>query len=120
MLEDASGRERDLIFNRARFDDAEDRPQGIVGVATDVTDSKRVEKDLRDEQEVLQRILSGIRAGIFIIDPKDRRIVDVNKVAEELCGRSREELVGQPCSIICWRDTGGRAFTSCMTRPTPT
>ena len=114
MLEDASGRERDLIFNRARFDDAEDRPQGIVGVATDVTDSKRVEKDLRDEQEVLQRILSGIRAGIFIIDPKDRHIVDVNKVAEELCGRSREELLGQPCSIVGWRDAGGRAFTSCM------
>lgn len=113
MLEDASGRERDLVFNRARFDDADGRPQGIVGVATDVTDSKRVEKDLRDEQEVLQRILSGIRAGIFIINPKDRRIVDVNKVAEELCGRSREDLVGQSCSIVCWRDSGGRAFPSC-------
>jgi PAS domain S-box-containing protein len=113
VLENASGRERDLVFHRARFDDAEGRPQGIVGVATDVTDSKRVEKDLRDEQEVLRRILAGIKAGIFIIDPKTKRLVDVNPMAEELCGRPREELVGRPCSAICWSDADGRPFGHC-------
>jgi two-component system, NtrC family, sensor kinase len=113
MLEDASGRERDLVFHRARFDDAEGRPQGIVGVATDVTDSKRVEKDLRDEQEVLRRILTGIRAGIFIIDPQTKRILDVNDTAAELCGRPREELVGQPCSAILWSDASGRSLDHC-------
>jgi len=114
MLEDASGRERDLIFNRARFDDAEGRPQGIVGVATDVTDSKRVERDLRDEQEVLRRILNGVRAGIFIVDPKTGRIVDINPVAAELCGRTREELVGRSCDVINWTDGGGRPFPACL------
>jgi len=112
-LEDASGRLRHLVLNRARFDDAEGHPQGIVGVATDVTDSKRVEKDLRDEQEVLRRILAGIRAGIFIIDPRTKRIEDVNPVAEELCGRPREELVGEPCRAICWRGMDGRDVTAC-------
>jgi len=114
MLEDASGRERDLIFNRARFDDAEGHPQGIVGVATDVTDSKRVVRDLRDEQEVLRRILDGIRAGIVIIDPQTSRIVDVNRVAEELCGQRREDLVGKGCSAIHWTDACGRSFSGCL------
>ncbi|WP_428562575.1 MAG: PAS domain S-box protein [Solidesulfovibrio sp. DCME] len=113
-LEDASGRERHLVFHRARFDDADGRPQGIVGVATDVTDSKRVEKELRDEQEVLRRILSGIRAGIFIIDPRSMVIEDVNPVAEELCGRTREALVGHTCQEIGWRYTDGRRLTECI------
>ncbi len=113
-LEDASGRLRDLVMHRARFDDASGRPQGIVGVATDVTDSKRVEKDLRDEQEVLRRILAGIRAGIFIIDPKKNVIEDVNPVAEELSGRTREELIGKPCDFIEWRDGGGRPMPNCV------
>ncbi|EHJ49078.1 multi-sensor signal transduction histidine kinase [Solidesulfovibrio carbinoliphilus subsp. oakridgensis] len=113
-LENASGRERHLVLNRARFDDAEGRPQGIVGVATDVTDSKRVEKDLRDEQEVLRRILTGVQAGIFIIDPKTRIIEDVNPVAEELCGQSREQLLGKSCGVIDWSDQGGRRITACV------
>ncbi len=112
-LEDASGRERHLVFHRARFDDAEGRPQGIVGVATDVTDSKGVEKALRDEQEVLRRILTGIRAGIFIIDPRNLAIEDVNPVAEELCGRARQEIVGRTCQEIGWRYADGRPLTSC-------
>ncbi len=113
-LEDASGRERHLVFHRARFDDASGRPQGIVGVATDVTDSKRVEKDLRDEQEVLRRILDGIRAGIFIVDPRTQSIEDVNPVAEALCGLPREALVGRPCDVIDWRDADGRKQRHCM------
>ncbi len=113
-LEDASGRERHLVFHRARFDGADGRPQGIVGVATDVTDSKRVEKDLRDEQEVLRRILTGIKAGIFIIDPKTRFIEDVNPVAEELCGRSREELVGRTCQAVGWHSADGRSLRPCV------
>ena len=112
-LEDASGRERHLVFHRARFDDADGLARGIVGVATDVTDSKRVEKDLRNEQEVLRRILTGIRAGIFIIDPKTQIVVDVNATAEELCGRSREELVGRPCGEIAWSDSEGRPHATC-------
>ncbi|MHC1713516.1 MAG: PAS domain S-box protein [Solidesulfovibrio sp.] len=111
-LEDASGRERHLVLNRRRFDDAEGRPQGIVGVATDVTDSKRVEKDLRDEQEVLRRILTGIRAGIFILNPKEQVIEDINRVAEEMCGRTQEELIGKPCTAIDWRGTDGRAIST--------
>ncbi|KHK03642.1 Signal transduction histidine kinase [Desulfovibrio sp. TomC] len=112
-VEDASGRERHLVFHRARFDDAEGSAQGIVGVATDVTDSKRVEKDLRSEQEVLRRILNGIRAGIFIIDPKTQLVEDVNATAEELCGRSRAELVGRPCGDIAWSDNEGRLLGTC-------
>ncbi len=113
-LEDASGRERHLVFHRARFDDAEGRPQGIVGVATDVTESKLVERALRDEQEVLRRILSGIKAGIFVIDPRTMVIEDVNPVAEELCARPREEIVGRACQDIGWRYPDGRAFTECV------
>ena len=113
-LEDASGRERHLVFHRARFDDADSRPQGIVGVATDVTDSKLVEKALRDEQDVLRRILTGIRAGIFVIEPKNMRIEDVNPVAEELCGRSRDELIGHTCGDIGWRYPDGRELTDCI------
>ena len=112
MLEDASGRERDLVFNRATFSDAKGRPQGIVGVVTDVTDRKRVEKDLRDEQEVLRRILSGIRAGIFIVDPRTSTIEDINPVAEELCGRSLAEVAGKPSSEIVWRDPAGKEYTT--------
>ena len=113
-LEDASGRERHLVFHRARFDDADGRPQGIVGVATDVTDSKLVEKALRDEQDVLRRILAGIRAGIFVIEPRAMRIEDVNPVAEELCGRSRDELIGHTCRDIGWRYTDGQELTECV------
>jgi PAS domain S-box-containing protein len=114
VLEDAWGRERHLVFHRARFDDAAGLAQGIVGVATDVTDSKRVEKELRDEQEALRRILAGIRAGIFIIDPMTQVVEDVNPMAEELCGRSREEIIGRVCGGIAWSDGEGRPMPTCQ------
>jgi len=63
-----------------------------------------------ENEEILQKILLGIRAGIIVIDPADFRILEVNSVAEEIVGVGRGELVGKFWRAIDWRDKTGAAL----------
>ncbi|MBF0515442.1 MAG: PAS domain S-box protein [Desulfovibrionaceae bacterium] len=68
---------------------------------------------------MLRKILTGIRAGIFIIDPVRFVIADVNPIAAEIAGLSREELIGKPWDQIGWRDiSGGKAADLSYTHET--
>ena len=56
-----------------------------------------------------KKIFNIIKAGVVIIDPDDRSIVDINDQALIMIGRSKEDLVGKPCSIFC-----SQASTACL------
>ena len=103
------GRTRDVIFQKAPYFDSENRTQGLIGIVTDITDRKRAERELRENEEVLRKILTGIRAGIFIIDPMNFTIVDVNPIAAEIVGRPAEDILGKPWREIGWRGKAGQA-----------
>jgi two-component system, NtrC family, sensor kinase len=58
---------------------------------------KRNGTALLESRRFLQKILDGIGAAVFQVDPGAQRITDCNIVAERLLGQSCETLVGARC-----------------------
>jgi PAS domain S-box-containing protein len=54
------------------------------------------------QEQYLQHILDSIQAGVMLVDPETRRIMEVNAFAAALAGRSREEIIGRAChGLVC-------------------
>lgn len=68
----------------------------------EIEERKKAEKTIHAYQETLTAMLDSIIAGVILVDPKTHIIRKCNKKAEQLFGRSEQELVGKQChSFIC-------------------
>jgi diguanylate cyclase (GGDEF)-like protein/PAS domain S-box-containing protein len=70
---------------------------------------KRIELEvkLRDSETYLKAITENIQAGLIIIDAENHQIIDVNKVAVDLIGVPKEEIIGKEChQYICPAERG--------------
>jgi len=65
-----------------------------LGIALDITESKRAEDQIRESEERLSRYLELSPDGIYISD-REAAFVYVNRAAERLVGYHREELIGR-------------------------
>lgn len=73
----------------------------VLATVHDITRRARAEALAREKEALLQRILSLMKIGIFIIDQDERRILDFNKVASKMFSLpSREEVLGQVSQTI--------------------
>ncbi|MEA3468948.1 MAG: PAS domain S-box protein [Thermodesulfobacteriota bacterium] len=68
-------------------------------IATNISARKNAEKALQAEKERLSVTLRSIGDGVITTD-MEGRVVFINKVAEELCGWTNEEAVGEASSKI--------------------
>ncbi|MCD1293649.1 hypothetical protein CUJ83_01400 [Methanocella sp. CWC-04] len=69
----------------------------MVGLQTssrDISDRKKAEEEIKRSKQIMEKIISSLNEGIFIIDPENRKILDVNKKGEDIFGYSRDDLVG--------------------------
>ncbi|MHC1701975.1 MAG: EAL domain-containing protein [Humidesulfovibrio sp.] len=54
------------------------------------------------QEQYLQHILDSIQAGVMLVDPQTRRIMEVNAFAAALAGRTHDEIVGRIChGFVC-------------------
>lgn len=63
---------------------------------------------LENNMKRMKMILDSMESGVFLIESKTRKIVELNQSAEKLIGRNREEIIGK----FCWqfiRSTGSEA-----------
>jgi PAS domain S-box-containing protein len=67
----------------------------LVSIVRDITDSKRVEAELRQQCEWLRVTLASIGDAVLAVDPSGR-ITFLNPVAVELTGWTEEQALGQP------------------------
>jgi len=75
---------------------------GFVMNVRDVTDRRRAEKELLDNEAKLQAIFDRIDTGVLIIDRETQIIKEANRKAVEMAGLSREQIVGQIChELVC-------------------
>ncbi len=58
-----------------------------------ITKSEEVSRN----EEFLAQVFNSIEAGVLLIDPETRIIVDINRFAQRITGRTREEVVGKVC-----------------------
>jgi len=67
---------------------------GAVHIATDITEQKKVEKELKDARDHLEKIIDSVADPIFVKD-REHRWALVNEAFCRFMGRSCGELIGK-------------------------
>jgi PAS domain S-box-containing protein len=62
--------------------------------------ARRATAELLEQEASYRRAIDGAPACILMIDAADGTLLDANRVAERLLGRSRDELAGRPLQEI--------------------
>ena len=66
----------------------------------DITERIKTEREIRESERRFRDIFRAVNDGIFIIDPEESRIVDVNDRAVEMLGYEHDELIGMKVEKI--------------------
>jgi two-component system response regulator HydG len=71
---------------------------------------------VKEDSDYWQAVVNTMTDGLMVVD-HDSTIVSVNKAMEALTGYSREELIGEPCSVIgcdaCFHLVNGERVWQC-------
>ncbi|HSU69644.1 MAG TPA: PAS domain S-box protein [Tepidisphaeraceae bacterium] len=90
-----SGERRQIVWSRVMTHDAAGRVRYVIGTGTDVTEKLRAERELRQKEAWLGKLIETAHEGIGIIDP-DGRFTYVNPRMCELVGFAADEILGRP------------------------
>jgi PAS domain S-box-containing protein len=72
----------------------------LIGTVQDITERKRGEEALRENEERYKTLFEEALDGICIADAKTGVIIDCNQALAVLVGRERAELIGQSQAIL--------------------
>ncbi|RIK70068.1 MAG: hypothetical protein DCC66_06780 [Planctomycetota bacterium] len=90
----------DYISVKFPLFDADGKPYATCGISTDISLLKRTEETLRRQAIAFDTIADAL----LMIDI-ERRITDVNPACERMFGYARNELIGQPISMLLSAET---------------
>ncbi len=89
------GRETVVSYNATTFYDRENKLQGVFAAARDITEQKKLEQQLREQQSYLRGLIEASVDGLITVDPSGT-ITDVNDRMCQMTGYGRNELIGTP------------------------
>ncbi len=81
--------------------DAEGRLVGMLGVARDVTETRRAERALRDSEAHYRSVVSVLSEGVFVCDAEGK-VLSCNPAAERLVGLKQSEWQGRAVVAPGW------------------
>jgi diguanylate cyclase (GGDEF)-like protein/PAS domain S-box-containing protein len=88
----ADGKMRDFRFYKAVYI-MEGRKAGLIGIMLDITESKKLERELFQSEEKCRTIFDSAR-DVIIMHDLDGNIMNANKSAESLYGYPKDVLIG--------------------------
>jgi len=98
LIRDAQGQERlTQVSYVPEVMDGEVR--GFIALATDITDRKRAEDDLRAQRELARVTLSSIGDGVITTDPHGL-VTFMNPIAQAMTGWTQDDAAGQPIEVV--------------------
>ncbi len=97
LIRDSSGSIHDVVFHKATFVDGKGDVGGLIGFVLDVTEQKRAEKILRENEKKYRTLLNFANDAIFIHgysdDASPQTFIEVNEKACSMLGYTRDELL---------------------------
>lgn len=93
------GRIHDVNASATVFYDDAGRPLRMLGTSYDVTDRKRMERELAEKHELLRVTLHSIGDAVITTDARGR-VQWLNPVAERMTGWGNAEACGEPLSEV--------------------
>ncbi|MCX6136026.1 MAG: PAS domain S-box protein, partial [Ignavibacteriales bacterium] len=94
------GTEFPIALSTSVVSNEKGQPIALVGIATDITERKRAEEEVRESQQLLKGTLSSLLDALFIIDANTVEIIDCNPAASAIFGYTREEMVGKTTTFL--------------------
>jgi len=91
----STGEIRNIVFHKATIMDEKQRPNGIVGAISDITERKRIEEKLRSSEKRYRLIADNSNDWIYMIKP-DRTFEYVSPSCEKSTGYTYREFINQP------------------------
>ena len=85
----------EIMLNLSILRDAGGAPLYYISQIEDMTERKRVEKELRDANAFLDAIIENIPLMLFIKESASLRFVRFNRAGEDLLGWPRQSMVGK-------------------------
>ena len=82
-----------VSYNASTFRDAHNKLQGVFAAARDITEQKKLERQLRDSEAYNRGLIEASVDGLITVDASGL-ISDVNDQMCRMTGYSREELIG--------------------------
>jgi PAS domain S-box-containing protein len=90
-----TGRETLVSYNATAFFDRDRKLQGVFAAARDITEQKKLEEQLREQQNYLRGLIESSVDGLVTVDSQGL-ISDLNEQMCRLSGYAREDLLGTP------------------------
>jgi PAS domain S-box-containing protein len=79
-------------FSAKIYFDAQGKPEKIIGSMHDITERKRAEEALRENEEKFRVLFEQLPIGISLLD-KNRKVMQVNPALEKILGISKDDLL---------------------------
>jgi PAS domain S-box-containing protein len=89
------GKETVVSYNATTFYDQSGKLQGVFAAARDITEQKKLEEQLREQQAYNRGLIESSVDGLITVDPAGV-ISDVNEQMSRMTGYGRAELIGSP------------------------
>jgi PAS domain S-box-containing protein len=81
---------------------------GTVITCRDITERKRIEQAVKESEEKYRKLFEEAMDSIFVADAETGILIDCNRAATELIGRSRSELIGMHQRFLHPEETTGK------------
>jgi len=93
------GERIDAEFSAALLHDSAGKPAGIIGIARDVTERKRMEQSMKDSEARFRELFNHMNSGVVVYeaakDGKDFIFKDCNAAAEKISRLRKRDYIGK-------------------------
>jgi PAS domain S-box-containing protein len=88
---------------------------GFIAIYTDITERKKAETQLREDEERFRAIDAAAPVGLIIVDGKDQNLLHLNPSFCEMVGKDSGALLGKPASSIFAEPEKGKELADIIT-----
>jgi PAS domain S-box-containing protein len=80
--------------------DHHNKPFKLIGIFRDISEKKKAEKSLKEAKKQIEKTFEALDQAVFIVDPKDRTIIQCNPAVEKIFGYGIDEVLGRNTEFL--------------------